>query len=306
MVFNNDTSGLLVYFDTNVFDPDYGLREAQESLVLDALRSQRFRLIFDLDCFLEPLLAFRRATSDATLRAARQLERMLKWCDLRRTVIPAEWLLVQAVLSYSGRCARAEQFLNREQLDQQVERELKDWDSVRSPRSTFWQSIARDAQREREHYHDSFTQLLQELGPGDGFSQGGTIPAFNKFWDEHKDRVARTFVEGVSQDVNQSDLSRLCGDRGVELLDIRCVRLAVGATISLMYSHFYNEGLQIPRVRQSDAADVRHIIAASTAEIFVSNDSRLCNRLSGVPMTDGFRVLQLDNFLTDLRGGRTP
>jgi hypothetical protein len=33
--------------------------ERQESLVLVPLRSQGFRLIFDLGCFLEPLLAFR-------------------------------------------------------------------------------------------------------------------------------------------------------------------------------------------------------------------------------------------------------
>lgn len=49
------------------------------------------------------------------------------------------------------------------------------------------------------------------------------------------------------------------------------------------------------------AADVRHVIAASTAEIFVTNDSRLCNRLSSVPMENGFGVLHLDKFLADLQ-----
>jgi len=304
MVFNDDTYGLLVYFDTSVFDPDHGLREVQESLVLAALRSQRFRLMFDLDCFLEPLLAFRRIATDATPKAARQLERMLKWCDLRRIVRPAEWLLTQAVHSYSGHCARVEEFLDREQLDEQVERELKNWDSVRSPRSTFWQSIAGDAQRERDHFKHSFKSLLQDLGPRDGFSPGATIPTFRGFWDEHKYRAARTFVDCVGQGVNRGDLWELYGDRGIDgLLDIRCVRLAVGATIALMYSHFYNEGQQIPKVRESDAADVRHVIAASTAEIFVSNDSRLCNRLSAVPMKDGFRVFHLDKFLADLLSG---
>ncbi len=86
---------------------------------------------------------------------------------------------------------------------------------------------------------------------------------------------------------------------------MRCIRLAVGATTALMYSHFYNEGRQLPKVRKSDAADVRHVIAASTAEIFVSNDSRLCNRLSVVPMEDPFRIRHLDGFVADLmRGGR--
>jgi hypothetical protein len=179
VVFNSGTSGVLGYFDTSVFDPDHGLQEAQEPLVLDALRSQRLRLIFDLDCFLEPLLAFGAITAaDATPKAARQLQRMLNWCDLRRIVRVPEWLLADAVLSYAGRAGRVEEFLNAGQPDQEIERELRDWDSVRSPRSPFWQSIARDTQRDRARYQNSTTQLLQELGPRDGFSQGATIPTF--------------------------------------------------------------------------------------------------------------------------------
>ena len=49
MSFNSDSSGLLVYFDTSVFDPNHGLPEGQASVVLAALRSEGFRLIFDLD-----------------------------------------------------------------------------------------------------------------------------------------------------------------------------------------------------------------------------------------------------------------
>jgi hypothetical protein len=307
MVFADDTSGRLVYFDTSVFDPDHGLQDAQESLVLDALYSQRFRLVFDLDCFLEPLLAFRAIGADTTRKAERQLQRMLKWCDRRRVVGLPEWLLADAVLLYSGHNIRENEFVDRGQLDQELERELKDWDSVRSPRCTFWQSIAHDVQCDRERYQNSITQLLQELGPRDGFSQGGTIPTFAQFFNEYRHRVTQTLVERVGHDKNQSDLWKLCIDRGIDgLLDIRCVRLAVGAIITLMYSHFYNAGQQIPKVRQSDAADIRHVIAASAAEIFVSNDLRLCKRLSVVPMNDGFRVLHLDRFLSDLKSVDTP
>lgn len=205
MFFSSDSSGLLVYFDTSVFDPNHGLPEGQESLVLSAVRSQGFRLIFDLDCFLEPLLAFRGLTGDVIPKAAQQLERMLKWCDLRRIVGPAEWLLAQSVLSYSESCARVEEFLNWENLDDQLERELKNWDSVRSPRNAFWQSLAGDIQRERDRFEDSSENLLQELGPRDGFSPGAAIPTFREFWDEHKNRVAQTFAESIGQDVNQRD-----------------------------------------------------------------------------------------------------
>jgi|SRR5580704_1239619 hypothetical protein len=142
----------------------------------------------------------------------------------------------------------------------------------------------------------------KELGPRDGFSQGATIPTFPEFWNEHRDRVTQTLVERVGEDVNRSDLWTVCTDLGIDgLLAIRCIRLAVGAMIALIYSHFYNAGQQIPKVRQSDAADIRHVIAASAAETFVSNDLRLCKRLSAIPMNDRFRVLHLDKFLSDLQ-----
>lgn len=290
-------AGTLVYFDTNVFDPIHGVSEAQENLILGAIRSQRFRLVFDLDCFLEPLLTFRAVSTELTGKASGQLTRMLKWCDLRRIVRPAETLLAQAVLSYSVRRARVEEFLDSEQLDEQVKRELQNWDAVGSPQSKFWQSITRNVQRERERYERSFTDLLEELGPRDGFSPGATIPAFGEFWEEHKGRVAQSFVEGVGGDLKQSDLWELCVRQGINaLLDIRCMRLAVGATVALMYSHFYNEGRQIPKVRRSDAADIRHAIAASAAEIFVTNDTRLCKRLSAISIKQ-FRLVDLKTFL---------
>jgi hypothetical protein len=122
---NCNATGMLVYFDTNVFDPRDGVAEAKEPLILSALSSKRFRLVFDLDCFLEPLLAFQELGVDAAPRAMRQLERMLKWCDHRRIVTSPEWLMAQAVLYYSGHHVHVEEFLNAEQLDGRVGRELR-------------------------------------------------------------------------------------------------------------------------------------------------------------------------------------
>lgn len=89
------------------------------------------------------------------------------------------------------------------------------------------------------------------------------------------------------------------------MLDLKCVNLAVGATIAHMYVHFYNEDRQIPKIQQSDAADVRYAIAASVAEIFVTDDARLYRRLSAVPIKD-FKIVILDTFLIGLRNGSEP
>ncbi len=165
-----------------------------------------------------------------------------------------------------------------------------------------WQAIASDAQRERASFHATFTNLLRDLGPRDGFAPGARIPTFGEFWNEHKRRVVQTLVEEVGKESGQPDLWYLCSERSIDgLLDLRSVNLAVGATIAQMYAHFYNEGRQIPKVKQSDAADARHAIAASVAEMFVTNDSRFRGRLSAVPIKD-FRVVELKVFLTELKG----
>ncbi len=295
------STGVLVYFDTNVFDPRDGVTEEKEHLILNALRSQRFRLVFDLDCFLEPLLAFQGLASDVMPRAACQLERMVKWCDRRRVVKTAASLLEQAVISYSRGLAQVEPFLDRKQLDEEIEKELTNWDRERSPQSALWQAIASDVQRARESFRANFMNLLQELGPRDGFAPGARIPTFDEFWNQHKHSVAQTFVEGVGEELKQPGLWQICSERGTDgLLNLGCVNLAVGATIAHMYAHFYNEGRQIPKIRQSEAADVRHAIAASVAEIFVTNDSRLYGQLSAVPIKD-FRIVELKTFLTELQ-----
>ena len=294
---NRNSTGALLYFDTNVFDPRDGVPKAKEPLILNVLHSQRFHLVFDLDCFLEPLLAFQGLANDATPRAARQLERMLKWCDHRRIVTPPQLLLVQSVRWYSGLWPSVEEFLS---IPEQVGRELANWDRDRSPRNAFWQGIASDAQRERESFRASFTTLLQELGPRDGFAPGARIPAFDEFWNEHKYRVAQTLVESVSEELQEPSLRQRRGERSIDgLLAVRCVNLYVLATIAHMYAHFYNEGRQIPKIRQSDAADLRHAVAASVAEIFVTNDSRLYRGLSAIPIKD-FRIVELNAFLTEL------
>ena len=65
-----------------------------------------------------------------------------------------------------------------------------------------------------------------------------------------------------------------------------------------MYSHSYNAGRQIPKVRQSDAADYctsRGVCGPG----FVSNELRLCNRIRRSNERP-VRVLHLDFFLSDL------
>jgi hypothetical protein len=241
--------GGLVYLDTNVFDPHHGITEGQEKSFLSSLRSRRLRIVFDLDCFFEPLVTLQSAAKPS-IKARRKLERMLKWCDLRRIVIPAEWLLRNTILSFSECSARIAHFIDKGKLDEELERELKQWDSERFPCNKFLTSVAADVKGERSQFEYNFTRMLRELGPRDGVRPGEHIPTFSEFWEEHKLRVAESFVESIGREVDQSDLWSICCARGIDdLFDNKCFRLAVGVCNAFMYSHFYNNGLQIPRVR---------------------------------------------------------
>lgn len=81
--------------------------------------------------------------------------------------------------------------------------------------------------------------------------------------------------------------------RGVDgLLKVKSVALAVGANLSLLYSHH----LENRTPASGDSRDVLHAIAASSADVFVTNDRRLATILSRIPV-DGFRVMSLSEFL---------
>ena len=79
------------------------------------------------------------------------------------------------------------------------------------------------------------------------------------------------------------------------LLKLKSVALAVGANLSLIYSHHF-EGRN---PMSGDSRDILHAIAASSADIFVTNDKRLEAVLARIPV-GGFQVMNLRSFLNSL------
>jgi hypothetical protein len=110
----------------------------------------------------------------------------------------------------------------------------------------------------------------------------GRNPTFQEYWKAG----AIDFAEGLIP----PDSLEGCRARGFDgLLEIRTVRLAVGALMSLIFSQIVGEGSQSRTPQRGDAHDLWHAILASVAEVFVTYDERLAASLSRVPV-DGFRV----------------
>ncbi len=74
--------------------------------------------------------------------------------------------------------------------------------------------------------------------------------------------------------------------RGLDgLLNVKSVGLAVGANLSLMYAHQFEN--RVPK--SGDSRDILHAIIGSNADIFVTDDGELRRVLNRVPV-DGFRA----------------
>jgi hypothetical protein len=98
-------------------------------------------------------------------------------------------------------------------------------------------------------------------------------------------QAATSWAEGFAEHVGLGDASRARGLEG--LLDVRPVRLAVGAAVSLVFSQVRGEVQPDP----NDGYDIWHVIGASAADALVTQDQLLAQRLARVPV-DGFRVVK--------------
>jgi hypothetical protein len=115
--------------------------------------------------------------------------------------------------------------------------------------------------------------------------------SFAEFFEQGSGNVAESFAQ-------RAGVLEACKQRGIEgLLRIKSVRMGVGAALSLIYEQMF-EGWS-PKI--SDSRDLQHAVsAAAVAQTFVTNDKRLRDSLSRIPI-DGFTVIDLQGFLAPIR-----
>ncbi len=116
----------------------------------------------------------------------------------------------------------------------------------------------------------------------------GTYP-FDDYWKNNYVWLA----EGLAKRRKVLGKVRRRGLPG--LLKLKSVASAVGANLSLIYSHHF-EG-RVPR--SGDSRDVLHAIAAGSADVFVTNDRNLATILTRIPVEE-FQVMNLKGFLDGL------
>jgi hypothetical protein len=143
--------------------------------------------------------------------------------------------------------------------------------------------------RIKEEHQDFMTKARKEMKRLVPSMVGGRYP-FNDYWRNNSVWLA----EGLAK--RRRVLGKVRRGQGLsELLKVKSIALAVGANLSLIYSHHF-EG-RTPT--SGDSRDILHAIAASSADVFVTNDGPLERVLARIPI-NGFEVTNLQAFLKRL------
>lgn len=118
---------------------------------------------------------------------------------------------------------------------------------------------------------------------------GGKNYKFDAYWSNN----ITWLLESIAKTAGVLSEAKNRGFDG--LLKVRSVGLAVGANLSLMYAHQFEN--RVPK--SGDSRDILHAIIGSSADVFVTDDGELRRVLNRVPM-DGFRAVSLEEILAML------
>ncbi len=150
------------------------------------------------------------------------------------------------------------------------------------------QAIVEEVRSDKEKFKKFLEDGRNNLLPH-AHQIGARAYKFERYWELNSGWLAESLAEraGVLEE---------CRKRGMEgLLKVKSVRLAVGANLSLLYSHHF-EGVQ---PKPGDSRDILHAVLASSADILVTQDGNFAKALQRIPI-EGFRVLDIRSLLNVL------
>lgn len=108
---------------------------------------------------------------------------------------------------------------------------------------------------------------------------------FEQFFSNEAKPWAEAFADAIG-------VGDACRSRGLGgLLDVRTVRICVGAQMSLVHGLVFGDGVQSRHPRRGDDYDLWHGVTASVAEIFVTGDRWLAQHLRRV-LVANFKVVE--------------
>jgi hypothetical protein len=114
---------------------------------------------------------------------------------------------------------------------------------------------------------------------------------------------AEAWAEDIVRRRFGAEIADACRARGLDgLLALRPVRLCIGASMALVCDTTFGDGVQTSEPRPGDCYDFWHAIAASAADVFITDDRPFARRLKQVPI-EGLRIVGSLRELLDILEG---
>lgn len=272
------------YFDTNVFAHIHNkvlVTEADLIGLRSALREGKISILASI-LNLEEILPVLKSSPDL----ARALFRLvLELADLQRLVKPTYMLLRDDISCHARGEALTQPFMH---LAPVIQWKLSRLVNPRIEDIAELLPIIEEIKRTKDNF------LVRMGNIGDKFLQDvkgleASRLSFDEFWKIFEGK----FAEDIAQRLG---VLEECGRQGMEaLLDVRSVRLYVGASLSLTYALIF-EG-RIPK--PGDSRDMLHAVSAAAADVFITYDRQFARVLARIPM-EGFQVTGLQSLLHEV------
>ena len=279
---------MIAYLDTNAFDHLYkkiGCTSADIAELRKAIYGRRISIRPSIHTLEEILLA-RTAAPQAF---AAQIKLTFSLANFRNLIKPCDQLLTDDIRAYAARGEAARPFLHGEMQNAVTSGIAALIESDGEEMDDDFVEVLVETRRQKERFLAGMKRAREELAPIAGALSHP--PSFAEFFEQGASAVAQSFAQ-------RAGVLEACRQRGIEgLLQIKSIRISVGAALSLIYGQTF-EGWP-PEI--GDLRDLQHAAsAAAAAETFVTDDRRLRDNLARVPL-DGFNVIGLQGFLDPIR-----
>lgn len=272
------------YFDTNVFDHIHkriGVTDSDLMALRSAVKAGKVSIPFSILNIEETGSAL---GSNPAL-AIQELRLILELADRGKLLKPPDQLLRDDICGYARGGVSSEPFV----VDSVIQSGLQALENPSQQDISELLVVAKEVQKQKEEFMAGMREAREKVLPHVKKLQGWN-PRFEDYWE----RLAERFAEGFAEHVG---LLEPCTNRGIEgLLELRSVRLCVGASLSLAYAETF-EG-RTPKI--GDSRDLQHAVLAAAAETFVTQDGNFARLLTRIPIKD-FQVVDLHGLLERIR-----
>lgn len=273
---------MIAYFDTNAFDHLYkkiGCTPADIANLRKKIYSRELSIRPSMHVLSEILLD-RRARPELLVA---KVKLTLSLANFRQMVKSCDQLLIDDMRAYATRGEADRPYVSAD-LQNTISAGISELVETDGEELDEDMVAALEAARQRKEW---FRGLLKPNS--EGVAELRNIDFENYFKSE--------LASVLEAHARFGSVLEACRERGFDgLFDLRSIRAAAGIVLSLAYGQRF-QGLTPADI---DSFDLCHVpCAAAVADTFVTNDARLRQALSRVPL-DGLEVMDLPGFLARL------